>query len=82
MPRAAFGALIALSMTNASAQTSTPIGMWQTIDDVSGEPKTIIQIADDGNGQLSGKIVRCIGRLDNPERTAARASARTRSSRA
>lgn len=40
----------------ASAQTS-PIGKWKTIDDESGEPKSIIEITERG-GKLFGKIVK------------------------
>jgi uncharacterized protein (DUF2147 family) len=65
--RLATAAVLALAATGTFAEASTPVGMWQTIDDVSGEPKAVIQISEDG-GQLSGKIVRGIGRLDNPER--------------
>jgi uncharacterized protein (DUF2147 family) len=50
------------------AQAATPVGTWQTIDDQTGKPKAIIQIVDDGSGQLSGKVVRGIGEFDHPER--------------
>ncbi|CAH2775165.1 MAG: hypothetical protein CBHOC_0426 [uncultured Caballeronia sp.] len=33
-----------------------------------GKPKAIIQITDDGSGQLSGKVVRGIGEFNHPER--------------
>ncbi|WP_250499566.1 DUF2147 domain-containing protein [Caballeronia sp. GAWG1-5s-s] len=66
--RIAAGALIAVSAAGAFAQTSSPAGTWQTIDDATGKPKAIIQIIDDGSGQLSGKVVRGIGEFDHPER--------------
>ena len=65
------GPLAALCVTlsaSAFAQTATPAGTWQTIDDQTGKPKAIIQITDDGSGQLSGKVVRGIGEFDHPER--------------
>ncbi|WP_277187884.1 DUF2147 domain-containing protein [Caballeronia sp. BR00000012568055] len=65
--RLAIGALLALAASSAFAQ-ATPAGKWQTIDDASGQPKAIIEIADDGSGQLSGKIIRGIGKLDQPEK--------------
>ncbi|BAN23415.1 DUF2147 domain-containing protein [Caballeronia insecticola] len=61
------GALGALLAASALAQSATPVGTWQTIDDQTGKPKAVIQIVDDG-GQLSGKVVRGIGEFDQPER--------------
>ncbi|SAK95651.1 lipoprotein [Caballeronia pedi] len=66
--RLMLGALGAFIAASAFAQTATPVGTWQTIDDQSGKPKAIIQIVDDGSGQLSGKVVRGIGEFDHPER--------------
>ncbi|MDR5831448.1 DUF2147 domain-containing protein [Caballeronia sp. LP006] len=66
--RACAAALFALSAASAFAQAPTPVGTWQTIDDATGKPKAIIQIVDDGSGQLSGRVVRGIGEFDHPER--------------
>ncbi|WP_248319982.1 DUF2147 domain-containing protein [Caballeronia sp. Sq4a] len=66
--RIAAGALIAVSAAGAYAQASSPAGTWETIDDATGKPKAIIQIVDDGSGQLSGKVVRGIGEFDHPDR--------------
>ncbi|RUL80057.1 DUF2147 domain-containing protein [Dyella choica] len=38
-----------------ATDSSTPVGTWQQIDDVSGQPKSIIQISE-VNGELQGKI--------------------------
>ncbi|EKS67556.1 MULTISPECIES: DUF2147 domain-containing protein [Caballeronia] len=65
--RVTLGALSATFAASVFAQ-ATPVGTWQTIDDQTGKAKAIIQIADDGNGQLSGKVVRGIGEFDHPER--------------
>lgn len=65
------GTLAALCVTLSAsvfAQTATPVGTWQTIDDQTGKPKAIIQITDDGSGHLSGRVVRGIGEFDHPER--------------
>lgn len=51
--------LLAVS-TSAFAQAS-PAGSWKTIDDVTGQPKSIVQITVSGN-QLSGRIVKLIPR--------------------
>jgi uncharacterized protein (DUF2147 family) len=66
--RIALGAVLMLSAASAFADLSTPVGQWKTIDDASGEAKAVIQISASGDGQLSGKIVRGIGRLNDPER--------------
>jgi uncharacterized protein (DUF2147 family) len=66
--RVTLGALCAIFAMSVFAQAATPVGTWQTIDDQTGKPKAIIQIVDDGSGQLSGKVVRGIGEFDHPDR--------------
>ncbi|MBC8745661.1 MULTISPECIES: DUF2147 domain-containing protein [Paraburkholderia] len=61
------GALLAGAVT-AMAQTGTPIGTWQTIDDHTGQPKALVQITQDGNGELNGKVIRGIGANEQPDR--------------
>jgi len=61
------GALLASAVT-AMAQTVTPIGTWQTIDDHTGQPKALVQITQDGNGELNGKVIKGLGANDQPER--------------
>ncbi|PQV47602.1 DUF2147 domain-containing protein [Paraburkholderia sp. BL21I4N1] len=61
------GVLLASAMT-AMAQTDSPVGMWQTIDDHTGQPKALVQIAQDGGGSLSGKVVKGLGPNDQPDR--------------
>ncbi|CAN5154694.1 DUF2147 domain-containing protein [soil metagenome] len=46
--------LAALSPFGAMAQTS-PAGLWKSIDDVSGKPKSLIRITEQG-GEYKGKI--------------------------
>ncbi|MBY0544537.1 MAG: DUF2147 domain-containing protein [Gammaproteobacteria bacterium] len=55
---------IFLSITRAFAEAPTtlaqvpsPVGSWQTIDDVSKTPRSIVQISLDGQ-QLIGKLVK------------------------
>ncbi len=50
-------ALIAavLAAPAAWAQNNSPIGMWKTIDDASGKPKSLVRITE-SNGVVSGKI--------------------------
>ncbi|MGZ9710688.1 DUF2147 domain-containing protein [Glaciimonas sp. GNP009] len=39
----------------ATAQTTSPVGLWKNIDDSTGKPKALIRITESG-GELSGKI--------------------------
>ncbi|MDR5750899.1 MULTISPECIES: DUF2147 domain-containing protein [unclassified Caballeronia] len=56
------------SATLAAAQMNSPVGVWQTIDDHTGQAKAVVEIVEDGNGTLSGKIVKGLGENDKPER--------------
>jgi uncharacterized protein (DUF2147 family) len=42
----------------AGVEQHSPIGYWKTIDDVSGEPKSIIKITYSEAGILSGSVVK------------------------
>jgi uncharacterized protein (DUF2147 family) len=65
---AAFAGVLLASAVTAMAQTDTPVGTWQTIDDHTGQPKALVQISQDGNGTLSGKVVKGLGPNDQPDR--------------
>ena len=56
---AASGAALLLSALAlpAFAADATPVGRWQTIDDATGKPKSIVEISDAGGGVLEGKVV-------------------------
>jgi uncharacterized protein (DUF2147 family) len=56
LPRATLAALLLIS--TAWAQTDTPLGLWQTIDDHTGAPRAVVEITQDANGVLSGKVVK------------------------
>lgn len=51
-----FFSLLMLQIANA-AETS-PVGYWQTIDDVTGKPKAIIQIWENADNVLFGKVLK------------------------
>ncbi|MEI6002206.1 DUF2147 domain-containing protein [Paraburkholderia bengalensis] len=61
------GALLAAAAT-AFAQTDTPVGTWQTIDDHTGQPKALVQISQDADGTLSGKVIKGLGPNDQLDR--------------
>ncbi|UKE49680.1 DUF2147 domain-containing protein [Xanthomonas translucens] len=48
---------LSLAAFVAQAADTSPVGRWQTIDDETGKPKSIVQIEQTGNGTLSGKVV-------------------------
>ncbi|WP_027801376.1 DUF2147 domain-containing protein [Paraburkholderia dilworthii] len=65
---AALAGVLVASAVTAMAQTDTPVGTWQTIDDHTGQPKALVQISQDGNGTLSGKVIKGLGPNDQPDR--------------
>lgn len=44
---------------------TSPVGLWKTIDDVSGQAKSIVQISSQRSNELSGSVVRL---FKNPEK--------------
>jgi len=51
-------ALLALPMTLASISfaAESPVGRWQTIDDETGMPKSVVEIQQAADGSLSGEV--------------------------
>jgi uncharacterized protein (DUF2147 family) len=45
-------------LTSAWAQNTSPVGFWETVDDKTGSPRALIEITQDQNGVLSGKVVK------------------------
>lgn len=64
---AALAGVLLASAVTAMAQSDSAVGTWQTIDDHTGQPKALVQIADNG-GSLSGKVIKGLGANDQPER--------------
>ena len=58
-PRKAFGilaALMALSGTPVrAADTASPIGLWKTVDDHTGQPRALVRIYEQ-DGHLFGRV--------------------------
>ncbi|MCJ0761891.1 DUF2147 domain-containing protein [Variovorax terrae] len=59
MQRSLFAIFFAALAMPVLAQM-TPVGLWRSIDDKSGEPKAEIRIRDTGNGVLAGVIEKAI----------------------
>ncbi len=51
-------ALIAVSSHSFANANNSPVGYWQTIDDVSGKAKSIVQISELPDHSLEGKVVK------------------------
>lgn len=50
-----------LSFYSASVFSASPLeGLWQTIDDVTGKPRSVIEIKADERGQVNGYIRKVI----------------------
>jgi len=48
-------ALTAFMSMHAWAADNSPVGLWKTIDDETGKPKSLVRITE-SNGELKGKI--------------------------
>jgi uncharacterized protein (DUF2147 family) len=51
----------------AHASQNTPLGVWHSIDDKTGQPRSEVVI-DEREGQLSGRIVRTLAPDAKPDR--------------
>src|SRR5262245_40381803 len=51
---------------NAHADNTSIVGLWKTIDDVTGKPRGLVRIYE-SNGTFSGKIERGLASEDNAE---------------
>ncbi|MES2299733.1 MAG: DUF2147 domain-containing protein [Pseudomonadota bacterium] len=58
---AVLGATLAtlLAAPHAWADASSPVGLWKTIDDDTGKPKSLIRITE-VNGEMEGRIEKLI----------------------
>lgn len=52
-----FFSMIVITHSYAGSSNS-PVGVWKTIDDVTGQPKSIIQIYANADQTLSGKVLK------------------------
>jgi uncharacterized protein (DUF2147 family) len=68
LKHASVASVLLAGAVTAFAQADTPVGTWQTIDDHTGQPKALVQISQDSNGTLSGKVLKGLGANDQPDR--------------
>ncbi|MDN7551316.1 DUF2147 domain-containing protein [Burkholderia vietnamiensis] len=50
---------------SAFADTTSPVGVWKSIDDSSGQPRSLIEISRAADGTLQGVVVQELP-VDNP----------------
>jgi uncharacterized protein (DUF2147 family) len=65
------GAAATFAQNSAGATASgatSPVGLWQTIDDKTEKPKALVEITEESNGTLSGKVVKGLNPNENPDR--------------
>ena len=62
LSRVVAGALLAVALPALSADPA--VGRWKTIDDQTGQAKSIVEISQNADGTLSGRIVELL----NPSR--------------
>jgi uncharacterized protein (DUF2147 family) len=49
-----------LALSSLAQAQMTPVGLWRSIDDATGQAKAEISIKDNGQGALSGKVERSL----------------------
>jgi uncharacterized protein (DUF2147 family) len=66
----ALAGLLLTSTAAAFADTATesPVGVWQTIDDHTHQPKALVEITKNDDGTLSGKVIKGLNPADSPDR--------------
>ncbi|WP_343224659.1 DUF2147 domain-containing protein [Oleiagrimonas sp.] len=58
-------AVLLLASMSAVAASTSPVGLWKTIDDETGQAKAIVQITEH-DGTLEGKILHVLKSDDGP----------------
>lgn len=73
-------ALVALPLMLASlsASAQSPVGRWKTIDDSTGQVKSIVEISQAANGTLSGRVAQVLQSDRGPNPTCDKCSGERR----
>lgn len=61
-----FAALVLVAMAGPALAQMTPVGVWKSLDDKTGEAKSEVRITDNG-GVLSGKVERVLRKDADPK---------------
>ena len=59
--------VLCLFSTFGVAETFSPVGKWRTIDDESKKPRGIVEITQEPNGKLIGKILEVFPKAGEPD---------------
>ena len=54
------------AMAGTGAAQDAPLGRWRTIDDATGQPKSLIDIQRARNGELTGRVVQVLDARNGP----------------
>lgn len=63
--RASLAGLLLMFAAAAPAQDA-PLGRWQTIDDTTGKPKSVVEIYRARDGSIAGRVVDILDLKDGP----------------
>ncbi len=77
MGRLALAAL-PLMLASLSASAQSPVGRWKTIDDNTGQVKSIVEITQAANGTLSGRVAQVLQSDRGPNPTCDKCSGERR----
>jgi uncharacterized protein (DUF2147 family) len=61
------GFVFATSGFASTQPVNSPVGYWKTIDDVSGKPKSIVQIWQTDDKALMGKVIKIFPKVGNDQ---------------
>lgn len=61
----AFAAMVCMAITAPVWAQMTPVGLWKSVDDKTGEPKSQIRITEQG-GVLSGRVEKLLRQGADP----------------
>jgi uncharacterized protein (DUF2147 family) len=62
------GVMLTTAATAFADAADTPVGVWQTIDDHTHQPKALVQITQHDDGTLNGKVIKGLNPNDSPDR--------------
>ena len=56
-----------LSFTSLTFAADSPVGQWQTIDDETGKPKSVVEIEQAPDGTFTGKVAEVLQSDQGPD---------------
>lgn len=71
-------AALPLMLASVVAAAQSPVGRWKTIDDETGNVKSIVEVSQAANGTLSGRVARVLQSDRGPNPTCDKCSGERR----